>query len=717
MAASLGSLVVSLALDAAQFTAGITKSEADARKLAKAIDSGIRTAAALAVTGMAALGAAASAAFVAVNELAKQAGDFQDLAEKTGASAEALASFAIAAKVAGTSVDDLATFSVKLSKNLATAGDEGSKTAKALSAIGISITDFKKLDPAGQIDALSEALAKFSNLGGGKAAVLENIAKGGAQLLPFLKELNDEGGRQVILTEAQIQAADAYADAQSRAKAQLNAYAQVVAIAMLPAITAVTDATKDLIKELVNVDGTGADIANNNTIGTFADNAVVALGKVVDAGQGVQRIFQVIGESIGAQAAIVAARLRGDLAGVKLIEEEIARANEKTLTAPLFSQRIAQRIASRVAVPAGPSLPALKIPDLSNGGGGAKLSDADRYLESLRKQLQVTEDLSATEKALQEIQSGRLKGLTPAIQASILATAREIDANKELKRWIDESAKAFDEQVRERIKSERAQEDAANAIFKEAEAIADSNRATQDEIAVLKGGVGARERVIQQRLDEVIAVKEASLAIAEAAGNRNQEVLALQSQLILLKERKTLLTDKTIAEAIYEQARALQSVKDNISNAFADSFVDFINGSKSAKDAALDFGKAVEQMLLKLAAQKIGESLFGGTSSGGFDFTKLLGSLFGSLGGGGSAPAFAGGTSFAPGGLALVGEQGPELVNLPRGAQVKSASDSRRMMGGDVHITNNFTGRPDTETMNQAAVKASQAVRRAQRFA
>ena len=35
-----------------------------------------------------------------------------------------------------------------------------------------------------------------------------------------------------------------------------------------------------------------------------------------------------------------------------------------------------------------------------------------------------------------------------------------------------------------------------------------------------------------------------------------------------------------------------------------------------------------------------------------------------------SLPGFAGGTTFAPGGAAIVGERGPELVTLPRGAQV-----------------------------------------------
>ncbi len=42
----------------------------------------------------------------------------------------------------------------------------------------------------------------------------------------------------------------------------------------------------------------------------------------------------------------------------------------------------------------------------------------------------------------------------------------------------------------------------------------------------------------------------------------------------------------------------------------------------------------------------------------------------------------AGGTQFFGGGLALVGELGPELVAMPRGAQVFTASDTRAMLGG-----------------------------------
>lgn len=51
------------------------------------------------------------------------------------------------------------------------------------------------------------------------------------------------------------------------------------------------------------------------------------------------------------------------------------------------------------------------------------------------------------------------------------------------------------------------------------------------------------------------------------------------------------------------------------------------------------------------------------TASGGGIFSSLFGGIFKLFG-------FADGTDFSPGGWAMVGERGPELVNLPRGSQV-----------------------------------------------
>jgi len=47
---------------------------------------------------------------------------------------------------------------------------------------------------------------------------------------------------------------------------------------------------------------------------------------------------------------------------------------------------------------------------------------------------------------------------------------------------------------------------------------------------------------------------------------------------------------------------------------------------------------------------------------------------------------YAGGTSGAYGGMALVGERGPEMVTLPRGSKVSRADETRRMMGGATTI-------------------------------
>lgn len=58
-------------------------------------------------------------------------------------------------------------------------------------------------------------------------------------------------------------------------------------------------------------------------------------------------------------------------------------------------------------------------------------------------------------------------------------------------------------------------------------------------------------------------------------------------------------------------------------------------------------------------------------------------------------PMLAKGTNYAPGGLAIVGEKGPELVNLPRGSRVYSNAESRRMAAGG-GVTLNISKLADT---------------------
>ena len=56
--------------------------------------------------------------------------------------------------------------------------------------------------------------------------------------------------------------------------------------------------------------------------------------------------------------------------------------------------------------------------------------------------------------------------------------------------------------------------------------------------------------------------------------------------------------------------------------------------------------------------------------------------------------SFAGGTSYARGGMSLVGERGPELMNVPRGSQIYNANQTSTMMssGHTFNITLNASG-------------------------
>ena len=117
----------------------------------------------------------------------------------------------------------------------------------------------------------------------------------------------------------------------------------------------------------------------------------------------------------------------------------------------------------------------------------------------------------------------------------------------------------------------------------------------------------------------------------------------------------------------------------------------FVNG-KNAFSALADAFKAafIDQVTSMLAASSVNllfKVFSGGTADAGA--TSLIGNLFG----------FASGTPYAPGGTAIVGENGPEVVNLPQGASVQTTQST--------NTTNNIS---NTYNITQAPGEDSQAL-------
>lgn len=104
---------------------------------------------------------------------------------------------------------------------------------------------------------------------------------------------------------------------------------------------------------------------------------------------------------------------------------------------------------------------------------------------------------------------------------------------------------------------------------------------------------------------------------------------------------------------------------------------------------------------------------FKGILSGAVSFKEGLSNVLGNVGdsllnsglngvlGGLQIPGFARGTNFAPGGLALVGERGPEVVDLPRGARV---TPNHRMTGTVVNF-NPTINAPGADSSGLAQVR------------
>jgi hypothetical protein len=179
---------------------------------------------------------------------------FKDLEETTGASAENIASLSVAAATAGVPIEEVAGALQKLTKNLTGVDDESKAAGAAIIALGLNLADFKKLDPVGQFDALSKAFNGFRDSSIKTSAAVALFGKTGAEQLKVFKALEEQGGRQKLLTQDQIELADQLADRQAKASAELQQLASAALLDLLPAFTDLIRTTAEFSREILGLD-------------------------------------------------------------------------------------------------------------------------------------------------------------------------------------------------------------------------------------------------------------------------------------------------------------------------------------------------------------------------------------------------------------------------------------------------------------------------------
>lgn len=113
---------------------------------------------------------------------------------------------------------------------------------------------------------------------------------------------------------------------------------------------------------------------------------------------------------------------------------------------------------------------------------------------------------------------------------------------------------------------------------------------------------------------------------------------------------------RRVGEVAKTAAKKISPVADTLKNSFSSWVDSAVDGTFKLKDALRDLSKQMAKMFLKKA------------------FSSVLGSF--------GLPGFANGTNSAPGGLAMVGERGPEMVNLPKGSSVTPSGSVRSALRG-----------------------------------
>lgn len=207
---------------------------------------GIERAAASAKMALGAVGAGLSMAALAgqVRQAVDQLAKLDDMAQKTGSSVENLSRLSKVAAMTGQEFGAVDAALIKLSKGMATVDSETNKVNNALRAIGVSAKDSagKLRDPSQVMVDISTNLQKYRD-GANKAALVNDLfGKSGAELLPYLNDINEHvhkfGGESAASAASAAKLLDMLGLMRVRAGELFSSFA----VDLLPALTRIGEA-------------------------------------------------------------------------------------------------------------------------------------------------------------------------------------------------------------------------------------------------------------------------------------------------------------------------------------------------------------------------------------------------------------------------------------------------------------------------------------------
>jgi hypothetical protein len=659
------------------------------------------------------MGAAIGVAFVAAAAasvyLVKASIDAMDemskLAQQTGTTVESLSALSFAADLSGVSNEDLGSALVKLTRNMSDAANGTGIAVEGFKALGISVTNADG-SLKGSDAVLTEIAQKFASFkdGAEKTALAVNVfGKSGAQLIPLLNSgadglqaMKEEAAQLgIILDTTTSKAAEQFNDNLTRIGAAIKGLANTAAKDLLPTLNDLSDQFVELAKSQAFVETTTAIVKASigGLINIFQVITVLA--------SDVAFVLNSVGKSIGGVAAGYAALARLDIKGFNAISNAIKEDSDLArIELDKFQARILAigstaapkfkdtrllgdpgSIAAQVAA-MKQNAPGIAAPGAGKGAKGPD-PDADfkRFMENLQKQIERTQDLTATEQLLADIQNGLLT-VTPAQEAKLKALTTELDLIK-----TTATAKELRRQISLGVST--AEGDANNK----------SNEGLRDRLKLLTDPTPSAV-LEKQRSDMIFLTQEYQRFIdtAGAAGISQKTYLEAVGARLDLNNEKTK-DAKTLAE--------------ELGLTFTSAFEDAIVNGKGLRDVLDGIGKDIARIIVR---KQITEPFANAIGNVGSSFGDKAGSFFSDIF---SGFKFAGGgtTGNGPRTGGLDGQGGFMAMLHPQETVIDHAR-GQSVGGGGVTIVQNINidSRSDQASimaaMRQAANLAKQEIMR-----
>jgi lambda family phage tail tape measure protein len=233
--AGLGQVNVTLGLDAAEYTRGLTRAEYQARKFGQEIGEQMRSGASIAAGAFTALAASATLAIDKIRAQVDSLDAFNDLRDITGASIENISALDRVARQTGGTFGTVEASLVKFNAALKEA-KPGDDASRVLTALNLNVTELKNLDPAEALRRTAVAFGHFESDGSKARAMQELFGKSVKEVAPFLNDLAEKNTLVGSTSTAAAAQAEVFNKQLFELKANAQDAARSITTSLLPAM-------------------------------------------------------------------------------------------------------------------------------------------------------------------------------------------------------------------------------------------------------------------------------------------------------------------------------------------------------------------------------------------------------------------------------------------------------------------------------------------------